>query len=104
MCGWSVRITRCWWSDSLYSKSLPLPTTKFLFWNINRKPVADVVAELAEKHQADIVILAESAIARRSLLATLNATAGRGFHLTTGISKGITILTRFSREFSPASI
>jgi hypothetical protein len=76
-----------------------LPTTKFLFWNINRKPVADVVAELAENYRIDVVMLAESVIAKRRLLATLNSAAGNGFHLSTGVSKGITVLTRFSREF-----
>jgi hypothetical protein len=76
-----------------------LPTTKFFFWNIDRKSVADVVAELAATHKAEVVVLAESAIALRSLLATLNSAAGRGFHLSTGVSKGVTILTRFSREF-----
>lgn len=58
-----------------------------------------MVAELAATHKADVVILAESTIAPRSLLATLNSVAGSGFHLGTGVSKGITILTRFSREF-----
>ena len=76
-----------------------MPITKFLFWNINRKPVADVVAELAAAQKAEVVILAESVISPRRLLATLNGVAGQGYHLSTGISKGITILTRFSREF-----
>jgi endonuclease/exonuclease/phosphatase family metal-dependent hydrolase len=76
-----------------------LPTTKFLFWNINRKPIANVVAELAATQKADVVILAESTLTPRSLLATLNSAAGSGFRLSTGVSKGITILTRFSRDF-----
>ncbi|MGA2882350.1 MAG: endonuclease/exonuclease/phosphatase family protein [Bryobacteraceae bacterium] len=76
-----------------------MPTTKFLFWNINRKAVAQVVAELAMTLKVDVVILAESAISPSSLLATLNSAAGSGFHLSSGVSKGITILTRFSREF-----
>jgi hypothetical protein len=76
-----------------------LPTTKFLFWNINRKPIANVVAEVAAVHKVDVVILAESAIAPRSLLTTLNSAASGGFRLSTGVSRGITILTRFSREF-----
>jgi len=49
--------------------------------------------------KVDVVILAESAISPSSLLATLNSAAGSGFHLSSGVSKGITILTRFSREF-----
>jgi len=34
-----------------------------------------------------------------SLLAALNSGGGTGFHLSTGVSKGVTVLTRFSREF-----
>lgn len=58
-----------------------------------------MVAELAATHKADVVILAESAIVSMGLLAALNNGPGNGFHLSTGVSKGITILTRFSREF-----
>lgn len=76
-----------------------MPTTKFLFWNINRKPIANAVAELATIHRTDIVILAECTIDGAHLLAELNAAPGSGYRLSTGISKGITILTRFSREF-----
>jgi hypothetical protein len=76
-----------------------LPTTKFLFWNVNRKSVANVVAELAATHKADVVILAECATAPAALLSALNGGPGSGFHLSTGVSKGVTILTRFSREF-----
>jgi hypothetical protein len=32
-------------------------------------------------------------------LAALNSAGASGFHLSTGVSRGITILTRFSREF-----
>jgi hypothetical protein len=104
MYSWSARITKCWCSEApllllLYSDRHNLPTTKFLFWNINRKPIAGVVAELAVIPKADVVILVECATARSSLLAALNAGPGQGFRLSTGISRGVTILTRFSREF-----
>lgn len=66
---------------------------------MNRKPVASVVSELATLYRVDVVILAECADSRAGLLATLNAAPSRGFRLSTGVSKGITILTRFSREF-----
>ena len=58
-----------------------------------------MVAELAEDHRADVVILAESTIAHAGLLTALNRGRGSGFHLSTGVSKGVTILTRFSRDF-----
>src|ERR1700722_15686285 len=104
MCGWSVPITRCWWSEApiscCYTRNrYNLPITKFLFGNINRKPIADVVSELATVHRSNIVILAESVSPPTDLLASLNSGPGGGFHLSTGVSKGIRILTRFSREF-----
>lgn len=36
-----------------------MPTTRFLFWNLNRKPLFNAVAELAHERKVDIVILAE---------------------------------------------
>jgi hypothetical protein len=104
MYGWSAPITRCWWSEALISCCYTriryhLPTTKFLFWNISRKPIADVVSELATVHRSDVVILAEWAIAPDRLLETLNSNPNDGFSLGAGSAKRITILTRFSREF-----
>lgn len=37
-----------------------MPPTRFLFWNINRKPLAGTVSQLAGEHRADVVVLAES--------------------------------------------
>jgi hypothetical protein len=34
----------------------------FLFWNINRKPLGHLIAELVEEHQVDILLLAECSI------------------------------------------
>jgi hypothetical protein len=36
--------------------------TTFLFWNLNKSPLEALVAELAEMHQVDVLILAESEI------------------------------------------
>lgn len=33
--------------------------TTFLFWNVKRKPLAGLVATLADEHRADVVLLAE---------------------------------------------
>jgi hypothetical protein len=46
----------------------------FLFWNINRKPLSDVIATIAEGESVDIVILAECAIEESALLKALNQT------------------------------
>jgi exonuclease III len=76
-----------------------LPTTRFLFWNVNRKSLGDVIADLADEHRIDVIILAESEIEPNSLLRTLNHDPTVGFHLTAGNCRRITIFTRFSRDF-----
>jgi exonuclease III len=81
------------------SEGFVVPSTKFLFWNVNRKPLADVVADLADVHRADVVMLAESHTEPAAVLQVLNAGRRGGFHFPTGMSKGVTIFTRFSRDF-----
>jgi hypothetical protein len=73
--------------------------TKFLFWNINRKPLAELVAQLADVHAIDVLILAESGVKTELLLRALNSSTKRTFHYPVGLSKYITIFTRFSRDF-----
>jgi len=58
-----------------------------------------VIAELADEHRIDVVILAESEIEPNALLKTLNRDPTVGFHLTAGNCRKITIFTRFSRDF-----
>ena len=76
-----------------------MPTTRFLFWNLNRKPLAVVVAELAEEHQVDVVILAETDGDVGRILTALNTIGDSDFHLPLGLCPTITIFTRFSRDF-----
>lgn len=45
---------------------------RFLFWNINRKPLNRVIASLVVEHQVDILILAECDIVPRILLDAIN--------------------------------
>jgi hypothetical protein len=75
-----------------------LPATKFLFWNLNRKPLAALIADLAEEHQIDLIILAECEIDPATMLRTLNRTSGR-FHLTAGLCPYITIYSGFPAQF-----
>jgi hypothetical protein len=75
-----------------------LPVTKFLFWNINRKPLAALVAELAEIHRVDVIILAECDNNANAVLRDLNHTAS-SFHLSAGPRRRIVVFTRFSRAF-----
>jgi hypothetical protein len=77
-----------------------LPAKKFLLWNINRKPLGDTVADLADEHAADLVVLLESKISPATMLGLLNMRPRRGgFHLTAGLSAAVTVFTRFSRDF-----
>jgi len=75
-----------------------LPVTKFLFWNINRKPLAGLVAELAEIHRVDVIILAECIMTPGTLLRALNRD-DPVFHFPEARSRRLAILTRFPREF-----
>ena len=77
-----------------------MPVTRFLFWNINRKPLAALVANLAEIHEIDVVVLAECDTDPATMLQTLNRPPGSGFHYpNAGLCRKITVFTRFSREF-----
>jgi hypothetical protein len=44
----------------------------FLFWNLDGKPLQHSLAKLAERHQVDVLILAECAIPQQELLTELN--------------------------------
>ncbi len=76
-----------------------MPSTRFLFWNINRRPLAEAVAELAEAHAVDVVALAESAMDAGILIEELNSSLAGEFQLPWAQSSSVTIFTRFSREF-----
>ena len=52
---------------------------KFLFWNIQKKPLGHLVRALVDEHDIDVVILAEVNDAR-AILDALSAGRGRGFH------------------------
>jgi hypothetical protein len=74
-----------------------LPKTNFLFWNLNRKPLPEMVAELAAERSVDVVMLAESSNETATLLA-LNRSRTE-FHVSRSSSEAVTIFTRFSGEF-----
>jgi exonuclease III len=76
-----------------------LPSTRFLFWNVNRKPLAEVIADLAESQRIDVLILAEAAFDAGLMLRTLNRGLAADFHFPLGLNGKIAIYTRFSREF-----
>ncbi|HLK19541.1 MAG TPA: endonuclease/exonuclease/phosphatase family protein [Bryobacteraceae bacterium] len=70
----------------------------FLFWNINRKPLADAIATIAEQESVDLLILAECAIEDSALLKTLNR-RGPEFHFPSNLNSRIKLFTRFPGRY-----
>lgn len=52
---------------------------RFLFWNVNRKPLQAAIRRLVDQHDIDIVILAECTIPPAQLSLTLNLDTDRVF-------------------------
>src|SRR5688572_12041011 len=71
----------------------------FLFWNINKKPLEKVIADLAEEHNVDVLILAECEIEVATMLKELNQEQDAQFDFPFSQCEKIVIYTRFSREF-----
>jgi hypothetical protein len=74
---------------------------KFLFWNINRKSLGDVVARAAAEHNVDVLILAESPYGDpASLLAALNSKRTDFFFPQAPVpGSPLQIFTRFSGTY-----
>jgi len=70
----------------------------FLFWNLNRKPLQQLLAALAEEHDVDILILAECSIGIADLLVALNSNQARKYSLTFSASDRLLILARLPRS------
>lgn len=74
--------------------------TTFLFWNLKRKPLQNIIANLAIRHQIDIIILAECIIAPSVLLKALNPLQVADYHYSPDRCQKIQIYTRFSYHFT----
>lgn len=61
--------------------------------------MADLIANLADAHDVDLVILAESGITVPDLLRALNRQPTAGFHFCAGLISAITIYSSFSSAF-----
>lgn len=53
--------------------------TKVLFWNIRRRPLQRLIADLARSHDLDLILLTESEIPEVELIAALQITTDRTF-------------------------
>ncbi len=75
----------------------------FLFWNICRRPLENVIANLARLHEIDAIMLAESWIQPATLLNALNTAEKSDYHYVPSVAcTRIEIFTRFPAGFFPA--
>lgn len=72
--------------------------TTFLFWNIQRKPLAQAIVNLARLHEVDVIILAECEIDIAQMLLALNAQS-TDYDFPYSNCDKIAIYTRFSHQF-----
>lgn len=45
--------------------------TTFLFWNLNRKPLAERVAKIAARYEVDVIVLAACYVAPGEMMLAL---------------------------------
>ena len=75
----------------------------FLFWNIDRKPLASIIANLTVSHDVDVLVLVECEIGPARMLRTLNNGRPAQFHFSPGRGCGkVAIYTRFPGDFLEA--
>lgn len=71
----------------------------FLFWNIQRKPVQDIIVTLAMQHTVDVLMLAECSIAPAILLERLNPPGTASYYYPQSFCDHIKVFTRFPDNF-----
>jgi len=69
---------------------------RFLFWNTNQRPVEPIVARLAQRHDVDLLVLAESALSPERLLGLLNPGQAQPYRCPPGLSRRLTFYVRES--------
>jgi len=71
----------------------------FLFWNINGKPLENIISCIVRENDVDVVVLAVCSVPDADLVAALNSQRPRGYSLFPTMIKGIRICHRFSPDF-----
>lgn len=71
----------------------------FLFWNLNRKPLAGLLTQLVMQYQVDVLILAEYAMTPGVLLRSLSESNVPYHYVPRKDCKKIEIFTRFPSQF-----
>jgi len=67
---------------------------KFLFWNLNNRPLRRLIAELAHDHAIDVLMLSECSISPISMLGALNTGRAPRYSKPFSLSKFVTIYIR----------
>ena len=70
-----------------------MPT--FAFWNLQNNVDAASVASFASEQDVDVLVLAENSLSLNKLIRALNSNVKRLYFPDVGVSKRLTILTRF---------
>jgi endonuclease/exonuclease/phosphatase (EEP) superfamily protein YafD len=70
----------------------------FLFWNLGRRPLKALLADMVKIHKVDFVILAECQLSVSELLQSLNQVRN-GFRFPQSVCKNIVMLMRFQEDF-----
>ncbi len=75
---------------------------KFLFWNLQGKPVTENIVRLARRHDVDMLMFAEFSLSPADLLSALNADGQGNYHYapSPGCQK-VHIFPRFADRFLP---
>lgn len=74
--------------------------TTFLFWNVNRKDLSDLIADVALERSVDVIMLAECRVPPADLLRKLNRRVRSDFHYASNGTEPVLFFTNFSRGFS----
>lgn len=73
--------------------------TRFLFWNIRKAEILDLVCALVDQYDVDILVLAESKIPEETVLQSLALTQGQDYFSARGYSPSLQIYSRFLPRF-----
>jgi hypothetical protein len=76
-----------------------LAMVMFLFWNLSRKPLQQLLANLAERHEVDVLMLAECSVDPVLILEALNTSNPQYHYAQSHGCEKIDIYTRFPAEF-----
>ena len=71
---------------------------RFLFWNLEGKELQHLVAQLADEHSVDLIVLSECETPATTMLMQLNADHVR-FELCPGLCQSITFFAAFQANF-----